>query len=223
MTDSEPIAAWLREDWPLWVAAALALGATIVGYPSFPEEIPIHWNMYGEPDAFAPKWWGAWLLPAVGLATYAASLVALRTLPRTEDLLNDRRIVQLARISGPFFMAVLQMVTVAIWLGVEVSILDVTYVAIGGLYALLGNYMPRVDPNWVFGIRVPWTLESDEVWYRTHRLAGPIWVLGGVSLSLTPWIGAEVGKTVYFLAVTGVLVVVPVVAAYLWYRDLEPS
>lgn len=223
MNSPRTVTNWVQQDWPLWLATAFVVGATALAYPSLPEEIPIHWNVYGEPDGFAAKYWGAWLLPLISLAAYASVVVGLRVLPRTENLADDPDLLQLVRISGPFFVNVVQAITLALWLGVGLSILDVVYVAVGGLFALLGNYLPRVKPNWIFGIRVPWTLESDEVWYRTHRLAGPIWVLGGTSLLLTPWIGAAVGKSVYFFAVTGAVVLVPILASYHWYHDLETS
>ena len=30
------------------------------------------------------------------------------------------------------------------------------------------------------GIRLPWTLHSADNWNRTHRLAGVLWVAGGL-------------------------------------------
>lgn len=223
MSEPDTISNWLREDWPLWLATVAVLGATALAYPSLPQEIPIHWNLYGEADGYAAKFWGAWLLPAIGLATYLSLVAGLHVLPRTEKLREDGVVLQVVRVSGPFFLLALQAVILASWLGLQLSILDVVYVAVGALYVLLGNFLPRVKPNWLFGIRVPWTLESDEVWYRTHRLAGPIWVVGGLSLLLTPLVPTAVGKSVYFFAVTGALILVPVVSSYRWYRSLEAS
>lgn len=47
---------------------------------------------------------------------------------------------------------------------------------------LLGNLLPRLEPNAWVGIRVAPILENREVWKETHRFAGRLWVVGGVLL-----------------------------------------
>ena len=48
----------------------------------------------------------------------------------------------------------------------------------------MGNYMPKLKVNHTVGIRLPWTLQSEDNWHKTHRLAGKLWVLGGLILLL---------------------------------------
>ena len=50
----------------------------------------------------------------------------------------------------------------------------------GIMFILLGNYMPRIRPNYTFGIRTPWTPASETVWKKTHRVGGYVFVLSGV-------------------------------------------
>src|SRR5439155_2800501 len=45
---------------------------------------------------------------------------------------------------------------------------------------VLGNFIGRLRPSWFVGIRTPWTLSSDAVWRRTHRLAGRLMVPAGL-------------------------------------------
>ena len=52
------------------------------------------------------------------------------------------------------------------------------------LFIVLGNVLPRARPNWFVGIRTPWTLSSDRVWERTHRLGGRVLVVGGIVVAL---------------------------------------
>ena len=51
---------------------------------------------------------------------------------------------------------------------------------VGALFVVIGNVMPRMRPNWWFGVRTPWTLSNDRVWARTHRLAGFSMTAAGV-------------------------------------------
>ena len=48
------------------------------------------------------------------------------------------------------------------------------------LFVVIGNYLPKVRPNYMMGIRTPWTLTSDLAWDRTHRLGGRLFVLEGI-------------------------------------------
>lgn len=44
----------------------------------------------------------------------------------------------------------------------------------------LSNYMPKLKQNYTIGIKVPWTLNSEENWNMTHRMAGKLYVVAGV-------------------------------------------
>ena len=62
----------------------------------------------------------------------------------------------------------------------DIGLLVVVF--LGALFTFTGNYMPKVTRNFVVGIKLPWTLADEDNWNRTHRFAGPIWVLGGLTL-----------------------------------------
>ena len=40
--------------------------------------------------------------------------------------------------------------------------------------------MPKLKQNYTIGIKVPWTLNSEENWNMTHRMAGKLYVVAGV-------------------------------------------
>jgi uncharacterized membrane protein len=98
--------------------------------------------------------------------------------------------------------------------------LNVGFLVKGGvalLFTLLGNIMGQLKHNYFVGIKTPWTLASEEVWRRTHRMAGKLWVLGGlICLALSPaqtlW-GAYV-----FVACIALMAVVPIVYSCVIFR-----
>ncbi len=57
---------------------------------------------------------------------------------------------------------------------------------VGILFLLIGNYMPRIQPNWFMGIRTPWTLSNDRVWRESHRFGGRMFMLGGLAMLFAP-------------------------------------
>jgi hypothetical protein len=77
--------------------------------------------------------------------------------------------------------------------------------------------MPKVKRNHTMGIKVKWTLESDENWYATHRLAGKVWTVGGLLLMLLAFIPGETMMVVSLIAIIPVTLI-PVVYSYLFYR-----
>ena len=56
----------------------------------------------------------------------------------------------------------------------------VVFFIIGVMFIGLGNYMPKLKQNYTIGIKVPWTLNSEENWNMTHRMAGKVYVVAGV-------------------------------------------
>jgi uncharacterized membrane protein len=90
---------------------------------------------------------------------------------------------------------------------------------VGVVIALLGNYLPKTQPNWVFGVRTPWTLTSDLSWRMTHRLAGPLFVVSGmITIAMAfLWPGAAILVLLGSVLATAAI---SVVYSYLvWRRD----
>jgi uncharacterized membrane protein len=90
----------------------------------------------------------------------------------------------------------------------------------GVLFVVIGNVMPRMRPNWWFGVRTPWTLSNDRVWARTHRLAGFSMTAAGVAMIATALVlPAQFGIPV-LLAATVAATIGPAVYSYLtWKRE----
>jgi uncharacterized membrane protein len=100
-------------------------------------------------------------------------------------------------------------------LGYDVRIERILPVLMGVLFVVIGNYLPKTKQSYTMGIKLPWTLASEENWNRTHRLAGFLWVLGGIYFIVVSFIGWSVPAFVIPLAV---MVLLPIVYSYLLYR-----
>ena len=88
-------------------------------------------------------------------------------------------------------------------------------ILVGILFIVIGNYLPKCRQNYTVGIKLPWTLHDEENWNRTHRLAGKIWMVGGLLFLLLAVSGYE--NTVIMPIIMLVIVFVPVVYSYLYY------
>ena len=95
--------------------------------------------------------------------------------------------------------------------------------AVGMFLCVIGNFMPKFKHNYFIGIRTPWTLASESVWYTTHRMAGPLWVAGGLFLFALGFLASSAVTYRLLLGVIAVLVAVPFLYSFLQYRREKPS
>jgi len=84
---------------------------------------------------------------------------------------------------------------------------------------VFGNYFQTIKPNYFIGIRTPWTLESPEVWKKTHRLGGQIWFVGGLVIAVCSMLIPSVYSMKIVIASFLILALIPVIYSYLYFRD----
>jgi uncharacterized membrane protein len=99
-------------------------------------------------------------------------------------------------------------------LGVSVRVETLMPILLGLLFVAIGNYMPKCKQNYTIGIKIPWTLASEENWNRTHRLAGWVWVGGGVVMLLSGFLG------IFWLTLVPaiIMVAVPLIYSYILHQ-----
>lgn len=199
------------------LVAIMAVAAAWL-YPQLPAQAPSHWNLEGAVDGWAPKAWvvGVPLLAAIGLAVLIWLLPAIS--PRRFGIAPFRRVYDILMLT---IMAVMVVVFVCTWFagaGYQVDVGVVALVAVGVLLVVMGNFMGKLRKNFFVGIRTPWTLASDAVWERTHRMAGWLFMLAGVLLVVAALVRVPPGA---IIAIVVVLALVPAVYSYIAYRRLE--
>ena len=157
-------------------------------YPFLPPMVPSHFDAAGNVNGYMPKLVNAILLPGISILLF----LLLRFITQIGPNLgyrNQRRantqVVSLIMVGILLFMLVIQLLTTAYALGAKVDISLVVCLAVSVLFIFLGNYLGKLRRNFWAGIRTPWTLASDIVWERTHRLGGWLFVLVGFTGLIT--------------------------------------
>lgn len=208
----------MRKIWlaPLLAAAQLVVGMLV--YSRLPERVPSHWNIAGQVDGYQSRLAAVLLLPAATLGLWLLLLGVAYIDPRRESYSRFRP-TQLLFISlMALFFLFLQLVTLGSALGLAISVPRLVSLAGGLLIAGIGNELGRLRPNWFFGIRTPWTLADDEVWRRTHRVAGRLFVVAGIVMALSALFPVEVGGVVTLLAVGGAALGAVAYSYFIWRR-----
>ncbi len=200
----------------LFIGVAIAVAAYL--YPDLPDQIPTHWNIKGEVDDYTAKPWGVTIMPLAAIFVF----VVMRLIPvispkgfRTDsfmDVVNVFTVVIVGFMSGVAILVLLEAN------GQDVRINEMIFAGVGLMFVVLGNYMGKVRKNFFIGIRTPWTLASDEVWSRTHRLGGKVFVLIGIFMMLNSLVRFPVQ---WLIASIVVVALVPVIYSYVIYRRIE--
>jgi len=212
----------MRKWIPLLIIAA-AFIASAIAYPRLPETIPTHWNMDGQPDDWSSRAFGALITPVILLFVWGFA----RVLPAI-----DPRGANYAKFGGAFeaifdslmlFLLGMHIVLLRAGLGYPVQIQRIAPFGIGVLLIVIGNLLPRCRPNWFVGIRTPWTLSSDRVWEKTHRIGGRLFVAAGFLIGVAAlfwpqWVHVVLTTSIV-LATAAVLIY-----SYLeWKREQSPA
>lgn len=210
----------LRHDWPLWILMVGLLAAAVIVYPHLPEQVPGHWNIHGEIDAYYPKSFGAFFPPLMAIGLYVLMVVLPLADPKRDNYVRFTGAYTFIRWALVLFTVVLFIATILVALGYEVNIGLVVKAIVSILFLIIGNFMGQFRHNYFVGIKTPWTLASEEVWQSTHRLGAKIWVAGSlVCLAMAP-VMAEWGTYVFFAAVM-VMAFVPIIYSYLLFVRMK--
>ena len=189
----------------------LIVGAAV--YSRLPETMATHWNLSGEPDGWSSRAFAVFGLPGILLAVNLFLPFALKADPKRENMSDKLVLISLWTI--PLVSLLCCGLTLARGLGYEVRVERWVPVFMGVLFIVIGNYLPKTKQSYTMGIKLPWTLASEENWNRTHRLAGFLWVIGGALFILMSFIGWSLAA---FLIILAMMVLVPMVYSYLLYR-----
>ena len=189
----------------------IVVGAAV--YSRLPETMATHWNMNGEPDGWSSRAFAVFGLPGILLAVNLLLPFALKADPKRANMSDKLVMITLWII--PMISLLCCGLTLARGLGYEVRVERWVPVFMGVLFIVIGNYLPKTKQSYTMGIKLPWTLNSEENWNRTHRLAGYLWVLGGLLFIVMSFVGWSLAA---FLIILAVMVLVPTAYSYLLYR-----
>ena len=197
------------------VAGALVLSAWL--YPALPDQIPTHWNIHGEADGFGPKAVAAWLLPGIGLFLVGFMALLPWLSPKGFQVDVHGRAFGVLVVAMTALFVYIHCLSLVAALRPNLAIDRALVAGVLLFLAAIGSTFPGIARNFFIGIRVPWTIASQAVWDDTHRLAGRLWVAGGIAGAILAICGFTMAA---FLAVIP-MALVPIVYSFVRYKQLE--
>lgn len=202
----------------LIITSVVILIPVIVGlflWNKLPDRVVTHWNGNGEPDGWSSKGFAVFGMPLILLAAHWVAIFFTTHDPRNKY--QNRKILDMIILLMPIASLGFCDAAYAVALGYEVNINMIACALLGVLFILIGNYLPKCKQNYTIGIKVIWALDDEENWNKTHRLAGKLWVIGGLVVLVSAFVAID-----YFfyvlLAMSVIMVLVPILYSYIFYK-----
>ncbi len=187
-------------------------------YKELPDQMPIHWNAEGSVDGYASKALAVFGFPVFFAALEVLMFFVVLNDPKKQNQSEIMR--QLGFWSLPVIGLIVYTATIFFGLGYDLPITTIVMLLVGVLFIVVGNYMPKAKQNYTIGIKLPWTLDDTENWNKTHRLAGFLWVIGGIVFLIGAFLP---GGEILTIGVALVMVLVPTGYSYLLYQKKQKS
>lgn len=185
----------------------------IIFYKKMPETIPTHWNINNEIDDYSSKFSAFIKTPIFLILLNIFSCFMLDNDPK--NINKNKLIILIGKATVPLVLLITFMINTFYGLGKGINVTVIISLFVGFLLIVIGNYLPKTKRNYTVGIKLPWTLNSDENWRKTHRLGGYTFILGGLAFLLSPFVGNQ-----YLVLITiAIIFFVPMIYSFYLYKN----
>ena len=195
------------------VVTILPMIAGLILWTKLPETLPTHWGFSGEIDGWSSKPFAVFFIPLFMLAMHLICAFATSMDPKNEGI--SSKIFGVVLWICPVVSIACMTAVYLASLGMDVKVDTIIPLILGVLFLVIGNYLPKCKQNYTIGIKLPWTLNDEENWNKTHRFAGVVWSVCAVVMI----VGAlfKNGAVYTTFPAIAVMVFAPLVYSYVYY------
>ena len=207
-----------NNKWKLIVSSLIILLPIAFGlivWNQLPEQIATHWGMDGNPDGWSSREVAVFGLPLfIFVLHWFCAFVTSRD-PKNKD--GNTKVKDLVLFITPMVSIMVSGMMYMTALGMSLRVEMIMMIFLGLLFIVLGNYMPKCRQNYTIGIKISWTLNSEENWNATHRFAGKLWMIGGALIMLLCFLPSTYAFIAFF-AVAMAITTAPIIYSYNFYK-----
>ncbi len=198
------------------VIVLLLFAVSAFFYPQLPDKLASHWNAAGQADGYSSKFWGLFLLPIIAIFLSLLLVFIPGLDPLKANVEKFKGYYYGFVIAFLLFFFYVHLLTVIFNLGYTFNMTTLLMPGFATLFYIIGMVVGKAKRNYFIGIKTPWTLSSDSVWDKTHKLGGKLFKIAAIITLL----GVLLDKyAIWFLLVPVLLVgVITVVYSYLVFR-----
>lgn len=205
------------EIFPILILMA-GIALSLWSYPQLPAQVVTHWNLYGQADGWSSREFHTIFFPALLGGIYVLFFLMPMFDPKRDRYQEFSGIYLMMRNLIVLVMAVVFAAATFSNLGYPINIGGTVAGAIGLMMIILGNYFGKLKRNWFVGIKTPWTLYSDNIWNKTHRLGGRLFMVWGFCMIIAPWLASKIA---FFIIFGGTIIILFWITlySYLLYKE----
>ena len=189
----------------------IIIGACL--YNRLPDTIATHWDFKGNANGFSSKFVGVIVFPGILAVLNIFTPFMFSIDPKyTNAGEKIKAVIQwIFTITSVFCTTI----TLGSALGYDINVELFAPIFAGILFTVIGNFLPKTKQTYTIGIRVPWTLNSEENWNKTHRMAGYLWVVCGILFIASAFLPES---EILYTILLCVIIFVPIIYSYVIYR-----
>ncbi len=204
------------------IVLILIAGAILAGlllWNQLPDPMASHWDVNDQVNGYMSKFWGVFMVPLMALGMFLLFLVIPSIDPLKANIAQFRDAFNLFIVLIMVFMLYVHGLSLAWNLGYTDFKMSTSMLpAMGLLFIFIGFMLRKAKRNFFIGIRTPWTLSSDMVWDKTHRLGAVLFMVSGVLTLVGGFFGGMVAFWMLFVPLMGSTIFL-LVYSYVLYRN----
>jgi len=186
----------------------------LILWDQLPDTIATHFDANNEPNGWSSKPFAVFGMPVFLLAMHLICIFATAADPKMKEKGIQSKIFNMILWIIPLISVLMLSMTYIYSMGVAVDVGTIVICFMSVVFIIIGNYLPKCQQSYTIGIKIPWTLESEENWHKTHRFAGFLWMVCGAVCLLCAFI------RIYWILIVvfAVMVLLPMIYSYCIYR-----
>lgn len=184
----------------------------LVLWNKLPDTIATHFGADNVPNGWSSKPFAVIGIPAILLVFHLFALGITLNDPKKRNI--GKMMLSVIFWIIPVVSLVVNTATLSYAMGSKIDIGMIANILVGLMFIIMGNYMSKNRQNYTVGIRIPWTLGSEENWDRTHRFASKLWVIGGIIFV----INAFVQSILILVVIILMTMIAPMIYSFVLYK-----
>ncbi|AIQ60949.1 SdpI family protein [Paenibacillus borealis] len=211
---------WKWQDTLIVILGLFSLGYALLNYGRLPDQLPAQFSITGKVNTYWGKNSVIALLFFMGTIFPLAMQFMRKIDPKRENYNKFQSAYKMIRLAVGIICDAALVLSVTYGLNEHFAAGKWATVSLGLLFIVIGNFMPQIRDNYFTGVRTPWTLANPEVWRKTHRLSGIMWVIGGLLIALGAFMPKALSISMIITALV-IATIVPYVYSWLISRGIK--
>lgn len=190
-----------KEMLKTWFVVLLMFIVAAAGIYFMPDTIATHFGTDGQADAWGSKQ-QILMFPIVALLVALLAEPTKKLDPKRDSYKHFEKYYYNFMFGFSVLFLLTELVVIANGLGLYVNVGAVICFMVGGFMAFIGNMLPKIKQNSFFGIRTPWTMSDEQIWFKAHRFGGKVMVTAGLFFMAAAFIAGEVKAWAFVIVFT---------------------